>query len=78
MQVLLLANLCNSLKLLNLVPANNSVLKVMNNLLFVFVVITIVSNQTEGGKPLDEEVILPVVGCVAFLSLSKHNKLQTY
>ena len=48
----------------------------MNNSLFVLLVITIVSNQTEGGKSLDEEVILPVVGCVAFFSLSKHNKLQ--
>ena len=48
----------------------------MNNSLFVLLVITIVSNQTEGGKSLDKEVILPVVGCVAFLSLSKHNKLQ--
>ena len=44
--------------------------------LFVLLIITIVSNQTEGGKSLDEEIILSVVGCVAFLPLSKHNKLQ--
>lgn len=46
--------------------------------LFVLLIITIVSNQTEGGKSLDEEIILSVVGCVAFLPLSKHNKLQKH
>ena len=46
------------------------------NSLFVLLVITTVGNQTEGGKSLDEEVVLPVVGSVPFFPLSKHNKLQ--
>ena len=46
------------------------------NLLFVFVLITSVGNQTEGGKSLNEEVVLSVVRSVSFFSLSKHHKLH--
>lgn len=52
------------------------ILKVVCNLLLVFLITVIVSDETKGGKSLNEEVILSVVGSVALLPLSKPNKLH--